>query len=176
MISAACHPLYSMLADSEVRPRRMFTVTGRCFRHEPAADPMRMQAFRMREYVAVGTESEVAELADRWSDALPQMFTELGLDVTTELANDPFFGRTRLMLAAMQRTLEQKVEFVNQVHPGQDPTAIASVNRPGTHFGDLFAITADGQPAHTVCVAFGIERIAVALLAHKGFEGGRIRD
>ena len=32
--------------------------------------------------------------------------------------------------------------------------------------------TADGEPAHTACVAFGIDRLAVALFAQHGVEIG----
>lgn len=170
MLSAACHPIYAMLADSEVTAVRTFTVTGRCFRHEPSSDPMRLQAFRMREYVAVGSDAEVTDFADRWATEMPGIFDELGVPVTSEIANDPFFGRTRHMLAAQQRGLQQKVEMLAQVHPGEEPTAIASINRPGSHFGDHFGITSANEPANTVCVAFGIERIAIAMLAQHGFD------
>ena len=39
------------------------------------------------------------------------------------------------------------------------------------HFGQAFDIkTADGRPAHTACIGFGLERIALALFKTHGFD------
>jgi seryl-tRNA synthetase len=39
------------------------------------------------------------------------------------------------------------------------------------HFGRLWGIkTAAGETAHTACVGFGMERMAMALFRHHGFE------
>ena len=51
------------------------------------------------------------------------------------------------------------------------PTAIISLNYHQDHFGHLFGIrTADGEVAHTACVGFGLERIALALYRRHGFD------
>jgi len=45
-----------------------------------------------------------------------------------------------------------------------------SANCHRDHFGHAFAIeTADGAVARSSCVAFGVDRISVALLATHGF-------
>lgn len=171
MLSVPCHPVYAMLQDTDQPQGRTFTMTGRCFRHEPSKDPMRLQAYRTREYVAVGTEEYVAEYVSRWAEQLPSIFAEIGVDVRAEAANDPFFGRAGKLLASQQRKLDQKTEYLAQVYADSEATAISSLNRPGTHFGEHFTITVNGQTAHTACVGFGLERTAIAWLAQHRYRG-----
>ena len=55
LCSAACHPLYPTLAGAAARRAAgSSTSAAACFRHEPSADPARMQAFRQHEFVYVG--------------------------------------------------------------------------------------------------------------------------
>jgi len=82
-------------------------------------------------------------------------------------ANDPFFGRAGRMLASSQRELELKLELVVPI--AGSPTACASFNYHQDHFGAAFGIrTARGAVAHTSCIGFGLERMALALLWHHG--------
>jgi seryl-tRNA synthetase len=56
----------------------------------------------------------------------------------------------------------------------EQPTAIISLNYHQDHFGNIFGIrTADGATAHTACVGFGLERIALALFRQNGFDRAR---
>ena len=51
------------------------------------------------------------------------------------------------------------------------PLAIASFNDHELFFGDAFGISlADGMPAWTGCVAFGLERWLLAVLASYGVD------
>ena len=53
---------------------------------------------------------------------------------------------------------------------GSAATAIILLNYHQDHFGRVFGIrTADGAIAHTACVGFGLERIALALYRQQGF-------
>ena len=66
-----------------------------------------------------------------------------------------------------------KLEIVTPIDSDTRPTAIASVNYHQDHFASVFGIsTADGQAAHTACVGFGLERIALALYRRHGFNRG----
>jgi len=50
-----------------------------------------------------------------------------------------------------------------------DGTAVVSSNRHRDHFGSTFGLsTQDGVVAHSACVGFGMERIALALLRSHG--------
>ncbi|MCX8573169.1 hypothetical protein NDO48_29475, partial [Aminobacter sp. MET-1] len=66
LVSAACHPSYSMLPSVLPSGGTTYDIYGYCFRHEPAVDPARMQAFRMHEIVRVGTPDDAVAHRERW--------------------------------------------------------------------------------------------------------------
>ncbi len=112
LCSATCHPIYPLCTGRLPEGGRHFEVNGYCFRHEPSADPARMQAFHMHELVYVGDPDGAAgppetRGLERWP---PGGSRELGLDVRApSSANDPFFGcGSGRMLAANQ--LEEELE------------------------------------------------------------------
>jgi seryl-tRNA synthetase len=169
---AACYPVYPMLADAVLPPGgRLIDVMSYCFRHEPSDDPARMQSFRMHEQVRAGDEESVLEWRERWVPRAAAFIAALGLDGRVELANDPFFGRGGTLLAVNQREQGLKLEIVVPIASDERPTPIMSLNYHQDHFGTAFGIVAaDGRPAHTSCVGFGLERIALALFRRHGFD------
>ena len=53
----------------------------------------------------------------------------------------------------------------------ENPTAVTSCNYHLDYFGIAFDIkTPDGKPAHSACIGFGLERIALALFKTHGLE------
>lgn len=169
---AACHPVYPTLSGTVPEQGRRIDVAGYCFRHEPAVDPMRLQAFRMHEYVYVGTPHGAREHRSRWVGRGLEVLAELGLPAREAVAHDPFFGRAGRLLAANQREEELKIELVVTIYD-EDPAgaAVVSCNCHLDHFGAPFGIsTPDGEVAHSACVGFGLERIALAMLRHHGLD------
>jgi seryl-tRNA synthetase len=70
----------------------------------------------------------------------------------------------------MQREQNLKYEFVIPICSTDKPTAIGSCNYHLDHFGAVFDIrTSDGNVAHSACVGFGLERVALALFKAHGF-------
>lgn len=168
LTAAACHPLYDHLAGT-VAEATCYELTGDCFRNEPSDDPMRRVSFRMREYVFLGSPVQCLDHRKTWVQLATDFLSGLGINVFTDVANDPFFGRAGKLLAAGQRDAELKFEILTEVYPGH-PTAIASGNFHQDHFGQNFEITlSDGSTAHSACFGFGIERIMLALVARHGF-------
>ena len=95
----------------------------------------------------------------------------LELPYTLEVANDPFFGRAGRMLKASQRDQELKFELLIPINEGKKPTACISFNYHQDHFGHNWDIrTAAGETAHTACVGFGMERLALALFKTHGLD------
>ena len=93
----------------------------------------------------------------------------LGLPYAVEVANDPFFGRGGQLMAVAQRQQTLKFELLVPVISAERPTACMSFNYHQDHFGQTWGLDqADGAPAHTGCVAFGMDRLAVALFATHG--------
>ncbi|MFV9428532.1 amino acid--[acyl-carrier-protein] ligase [Rhodococcus pyridinivorans] len=175
LVSAACHPAYSRYTGTLREGGELLDVLGYCFRHEPAVDPARMQAFRMHEFVRIGTENDAAQHRDSWVERGLEVLGSLGLDATAVPANDPFFGRAGRMLAVNQRTENLKTELTVRLYGDlDDGTAVVSCNCHREHFGETFEIrTADGEVAHSACVGFGMERIALGLLRTHGLDVDR---
>jgi seryl-tRNA synthetase len=172
--SAACHPLYSTLTGTLPEGGVRYEVQGYCFRHEPSIDPVRMQSFRQHEFVYVGEPDAARAHRDEWLARGAELLASLGLDVAIEEANDPFFGRAGRMLAANQRATALKFEITAPVSSASSRTAIASANCHESHFGESFDIrTADGLAAHSACIGFGLERIALALVKRHGTDQAR---
>jgi seryl-tRNA synthetase len=169
---AACYPLYPMVAAQGPLPPqgRLFDVQSYCFRHEPSADPARMQLFRMREFVRAGSADQVQAFRAGWIERAKLMIASLDLPFEVVPANDPFFGRAGRMMKTNQREQGLKLEMVIPVANAQ-PTACLSFNYHQNHFGDTWGLQqADGTTAHTGCVGFGLERVALALFRHHGLD------
>jgi seryl-tRNA synthetase len=173
MTPAACYPLYPMTASRGPLPPegRLYDVFSYCFRHEPSVDPTRMQLFRMREYVRIGSPEQVIRFRETWLERGPTLMESLGLTVKLDVASDPFFGRVGKFMANSQREQRLKFELLIPVVSEERLTACLSFNYHETHFGDIWNIrTATGDGAQTACVGVGMERITLALLKRHGFD------
>ena len=172
MVPAACYPLYPTASGTTLPEQgRIVDLRAFVFRHEPSADPARMQIFRQREYVRLGTPEQALSHRDYWLQRGEEMLRSVGLDVKPVVANDPFFGRGGRVMAATQKEQELKYELVVPVASKEKLTAVTSSNYHMDHFGHAFNIkTLDGKDAHTACVGFGLERITLALLKQHGFD------
>jgi seryl-tRNA synthetase len=166
---AACYPVYPALTGLLPEGGRMVDVMSYCFRHEPSNDPARMQMFRMHEHVRLGEAETVVSWRHRWVLRAESFAAALGLEAERQVATDPFFGRGGKLLAVNQRDQGLKLEIVVPIASTNAPTAIISLNYHQDHFAELFDIrTADGGIAHTACVGFGLERIALAVYRRHG--------
>lgn len=169
LIPAACYPLYPTATGTLPPQGRTVDLKSFVFRHEPSDDPARMQIFRQREYVRLGSADEALAHRDAWLERGGEMLRSVGLGVEAVVANDPFFGRGGRMMKATQREQTLKFELVVPICSEEKPTAITSCNYHLDYFGQAFDIrTADGQPAHSACIGFGLERIALALFKTHG--------
>lgn len=168
---AACYPLYPSCRGTLPEGGKLFDLSSFVFRSEPSDDPARLQSFRMRENVRLGTPDDVHAWRDAWRERGLEIIRDLDLPATLEVASDPFFGRGGKLLAANQIADEAKFEIVVPITSSEEPTAIASFNRHGDKFARIFAIELpDGEPAHTACFGFGLERVTLALLATHGLD------
>ena len=169
---AACYPVYPTFSGKTVPDSgRLVDVLTVCFRHEPSNDPARMQMFRQREYVLIGSPAAVRAHRDLWLERGQQMLREVELPVQADIANDPFFGRAGRMLVVNQRDQALKFELLVPICSEEKPTACVSCNYHEDHFGHAFDIRLDsGEAAHTACVGFGLERLTLALFKWHGFD------
>ncbi|KWF11701.1 amino acid--[acyl-carrier-protein] ligase [Burkholderia pseudomultivorans] len=173
MTPAACYPVYPVIAREGALPAdgRIVDVFSYCFRHEPSLDPTRMQLFRMREYVRIGTPEQIVAFRQTWIERGTRMIEALRLPNAVDLANDPFFGRGGKIVANSQREQNLKFELLIPIEHDGRQTACLSFNYHMDHFGLLWNIrTATDEVAHTGCVGFGLERLTLALFRHHGFD------
>ena len=170
---AACYPVYPIAAARGPLPAGglQFDVEAEVFRHEPSCSLDRLQSFRMREFVRIGSPEEIVEFRERWLARAPVIAADLSLPHSIEVANDPFFGRVGQLMAVSQRQQALKFELLIPYCAKATPTACMSFNYHREHFGNVWGIRdARGETAHTGCVAFGMDRLAVALFAVHGLD------
>jgi seryl-tRNA synthetase len=170
---AACYPVYPIVAARGKLPLGgvQFDIEADVFRHEPSMSLDRLQSFRMREFVRIGSPQEIVEFRESWMARAPKIADDLALPYTLDVANDPFFGRVGQVMAVSQRQQALKFELLIPYYPKASPTACMSFNYHREHFGQVWGIHDDkGELAHTSCVAFGIDRLAVAMFANHGVD------
>ena len=164
----------------------LFDVACDCFRREPSKDLDRLQSFRMREYVCIGTPEQIAEFRGRWMTRAQGLAEQLGLPYRIEQASEPFFGRGGKLMATSQIEQSLKFELLVPVRSAEQPTACMSFNYHRDHFGTAWGLrTEAGESSHTGCVAFGMDRLrwrcspptaSTAALAGSGAQGADAVD
>lgn len=176
LLPAACYPVYPAVAARGSLAPGGATIDGGSayvFRQEPSGDPARLQMFHQREVIRLAEPETVVQWRDAWRDRAIAILADLGLESAADVAADPFFGRQGRMLAASQLEQALKFEVLVQI-AGPEPTAVASFNYHHDHFTAIYGLTmADGGPAHTACLGFGMERVTLALFHVHGLDTAR---
>ena len=171
---AVCYHLYFSLADKTL-PAEGLTATavGNCFRYEAInlVSLERLWNFTMREVIFVGPKDFVLSSRETARQRMGEWFSRLGLAYRVESANDPFFIGEFRKQAAFQSAFQLKFEIRAALPFKGSTLAVGSYNYHQDFFGRSLNISLeDGSPAHTGCVAFGLERIAFAFLAQYGLD------
>jgi seryl-tRNA synthetase len=174
---AACYPLYPIIASRGGHLPAgglICDVAADCFRREPSRSLDRLQSFRMREYVRIGSAEDITAFREGWIARAKGLADELALPYNVDVANDPFFGRVGQILAVSQLQQALKFELLIPYYEGAKPTACMSFNYHREHFGNVWGMRdSKNELAHTGCVAFGMDRLAVAMFANHGLDTGR---
>ncbi|HEY9416983.1 MAG TPA: hypothetical protein VIQ30_19670 [Pseudonocardia sp.] len=152
--SAACYGLYFALRGVTVPDITLYTLRGNCFRRETHYTKLdRLLGFTMREVVAVGNRDAVEDFVTSAHGVLRNSAESFGIEAELVAATDPFFEPNGAR-AKMQRLFPVKHELVSN-----RGVALASANYHRNFFGERCGIRlADGEPAYTGCLGFGIER------------------
>lgn len=162
---AACLHCYAALADRALASTPVvFALRNRCARGDETLDPGhgRLREFTMREIVIVGAATEVDRARRALMRRAQTYLTRLDLAATIDVATDPFHISADRGKLALQRLRALKYEL--RMPLAGETIAVASFNYHEDHFGRAFGISLpDGSPAHTACVAFGIERWELAV-------------
>ena len=198
---AVCYHAYPELAGRALDPSPVvLAARGQCYRRERGdyAPLERLWEFSMREIIVVGTRSAVEDMRQQLMRQVAALVTRLELDASIETATDPFFLNTSsdaAGTATLARRLTQqagalKHEMLLTIGADGQAVAASSFNHHQQFFGERFEIRlADGSYAYSGCVAFGLERWVLAILAQHGvdesawpdsvrrwFAGGRVAE
>jgi seryl-tRNA synthetase len=168
---AACFALYPLVAGPVSSDGLRFDVACDCFRREPSPYLDRLQSFRMREYVCIGSARDVANFRECWMARAQQLAVDLGLPFTVAPASDPFFGKTGRVMALSQLQQSLKFELLIPMRSTERPTACMSFNYHRDHFGSIWGLRDEaGKVVHSGCVAFGLDRLVLALFWRHGLD------
>jgi seryl-tRNA synthetase len=171
---AVCYHHYFALADKPLPGgKSVATAVGNCFRFEAInlTSLERMWNFTMREVIFVGSKDFVLDNREAARGWMAPVFDKIGLAYRVESANDPFFIGEFRKQAAFQSAFQLKFEMRARLPYNDSTLAVGSYNYHQDFFGRNLNITLpDGSPAHTGCVAFGLERMAFAFLTQYGLD------
>ena len=151
----------------------LLTARGRCYRYEDGKHiPLeRLWEFTMREIIVIGTRQQVEDVRQSLVRRVMTLVERLELDASIETATDPFFAPADEGRRLMQQAGALKYELRLAIDATGRTIAAASFNHHHDFFGTRFGIRLAGDtPAHSGCVAFGLERWVLALLAQHGVE------
>jgi seryl-tRNA synthetase len=119
----------------------------------------------------MGKPADVMAFRQEWMEKGKELMAQVALPVDIDVANDSFFGRAGRLMKNNQRDQNLKFELLIPITSVSKPTACMSFNYHQDHFGKTWDLkTVDGETAHTACVGFGLERIALALFHHHGLD------
>jgi len=171
---AVCYHAYPEWADRTLGDHAtLVTARGHCYRYEDGNHvPLeRLWEFTMREIIMIGTRQQVEDVRQSLVRRVTALVDMLELDASIETATDPFFAAGDEGRRLMQQAGALKYELRLAVDATGRTIAVASFNHHHDFFGERFAIhLAGGTPAHSGCVAFGLERWVLALLAQHGVD------
>jgi hypothetical protein len=167
--AAACYAVYPALSGTALPDGgRRVTLIGTCFRREERYQPLvRQWCFRMREVVYLGDAAGATAFLDEARARVVALASRWGVPITVEAATDPFFDPARSPRYLHQKLFPTKHELVC------GGVALGSFNYHRNFFGEAFAISSAGAPAHTACVAFGLERWLHAVIERHGGDPAR---
>lgn len=172
---AGCVPVYELLRNQMISPEqpKIYLVSGKCFRNEEnnVYELSRLNEFYMKEYVFVGTSEQCEEGIDKAKRLWDEWIDTFSLNCKISTATDSFFASNYKKLKLFQVLGDSKQEFQLKL-PGDDNfSACGSVNYHRTHFTKPYNIkNSEDAYCYSACCAFGIDRLAYALLSQKGID------
>jgi hypothetical protein len=170
---AVCFHHYAWLENTADCPNQSITAMGKCFRYESGnlIGLERLWDFTMREIIWVGAAEHVQEQRSAHIAQCIELLDEWGLNYEIAGASDPFFIDDYSMQVLYQKAFDLKYEIVVQLPYRAKGLAVGSFNYHQDFFGRALNITRHGgDPVHTGCLAFGLERLVLAFLTQYGLE------
>lgn len=169
---SVCFHYYAWLRDRQVATPQTITALGKCFRYESSnmTGLERLWDFTMRELIFLGPQAYIFQQRQAMLDETVELLRTWGIGYEIRSATDPFFLEEYAAMAAYQMSFDLKFEILAPLpYKANKELAIGSLNYHQDLFGRSFGISLeDKSTAHTGCVGYGLERVALAFLAQHG--------
>lgn len=170
-----CLPCYRQQRGAvlEAGGVRVLTMQNHVFRYEGAGfRPLtRAWDFNVRDIVFFGSYEDLSRLRGEVIDRALGLCRELDLEVTVELAHDPFFLDANRDKVIYQRMGEVKYELLFQLPHRGEALAASSFNLHRDFYTSVYDTRrADGALAESACMGFGLERWLYGFLSQKGLD------
>ena len=124
----------------------------------------------MREIIVAGSQKEVAQKLRLLGRAVTRFLLKIELPAERIPATDSFFLGEARGRKLLQKLASLKNEFTFTTRDGS-PLALGSINDHRDYFGRRMRIALpDSSTAHSGCVAFGLERLALAFVDRHGLD------
>lgn len=167
---STCYHCYAARAHSDIGADTAITALTKCHRFEAAnhADFGRMLEFSLREVIFLGSPDYVRNTREETLEKMEQLAKDWQLYGELISSNDPFFTSDYQTKAEHQRRLAMKFEYRAAIPGSSKGLAVMSSNLHGPTFSKAFDIKQQRRPINTGCLGFGLERLALAILAQHG--------
>ncbi|OLZ72900.1 hypothetical protein AV521_08055 [Streptomyces sp. IMTB 2501] len=178
---AVCLPSYPLLEGKTVASDEALVLSfgGSVFRDESGNlnNRERLLEFHIQETVVIGGAEPLARIHGELADLMVCVASVLGLDFSLQTAADIFFGDAAGSLLFTQLASTNKIELAVRSASVGHPVATASLNKHGSHFAKAFDITDErGLPTSTMCLGFGLDRLAYLLFERFGLDLAALGD
>ena len=176
-----CFHCFSALANTTLEKEYYsFTGTNKCVRQERSAATglERLNTFNMREAIFIGDEELIKNTYRKCESFAKDIFgKKLNLKFRIKTANDPFFGRTGVKKQIYQRAFTLKLEIQVYLPYVEKYVACGSINNHISTMSDAFQFKSkSGNKYESMCIGIGFERLALAILAQKGFSSKKANE
>ncbi len=173
-----CYHFFHRHAGRKLTPGQCLTATALspCFRFEGRAmrGLHRLREFNMREIMVLGPSGVVHSWRALLLEAQRRLLERCQLRAVVRTASDPFFVDDYDKKRLFQLSFDLKYEVQAWLPDSDEWLAIGSVNQHQDYFGVAFDIRyPSGEPAHSACLGFGLDRWCFAIFAQHGLEPER---
>lgn len=169
---STCYHCYASRQGARLDGDQAIAAITRCHRYESAnhSDPGRLLEFTMREVIFVGSPDYARNTRARCLELIQQWAADWQFAGAIVQANDPFFTSEYDVKASHQHRMAMKYEYRAILGDHGKAISVMSSNLHSATFGKAFDILAEGRRANTGCIGFGLERMALALIAQHGLD------
>ena len=160
---ASCLHVYQEVKINEDVPVQGVLINCLCTRNENEQwkYPFRLKKFHMLELVLVSNQKDLEHYRQELKQMMTQIFEQFEIPGALVSATDAFFLAEHEGARLMQKMKQLKQEFQTKIDDETIP--LASLNYHEEYFTSRFSISTG---KHSLCLAFGLERIAFARAYH----------